>query len=153
MATPTPTKEERQAKEEREALYRQRMVETVKLDPKVPFVLGEKEYVLVFNNLAARKVLTETGINLLTTGVGTDEMAKPDVLGSLIYWGLKTHAPELTQEHVDVTLTLRHLLYYQTQIATALSLFFPDIADLPVAREPEDGKEDENPTLPLVARG
>lgn len=138
---------------EREAIYRQRMMDTIKLDPKVPFVLGETEHTMVFNNRAVREIVTATGINLLTTAISSEEMLKPEILALLVYWGLKTHSPDLTIEEVDIKLTTRHTLYYQSQIAKGLELFYPDLDDLPKPNEKkaEDGAED--PSTPALALG
>jgi hypothetical protein len=37
----------------------------------------------------------------------------------------------VSEEGLDDLVNMRHFLYYQTQIFTALSLFYPDIKDLP----------------------
>lgn len=137
---------------EREAVYRQRMVETIKLDPKVPFVLGEKEHILVFNNRAIKEILAATGINLLTTALTTEEMMKPDTLAIIVLAGLKTHSPDLTIEDIDLKMTARHTLYYQTQIAKGMELFYPDLSDLPVASE-EKAEDAPDPSLPALALG
>lgn len=131
---------------EREAVYRQRMAETIKLDPKVPFQLNGTEHILVFNNRAVKQILAETGINLLTTPLVTEQLAKPEIFGAIVYWGLKTNSPNLTPEDVDLYLTTRHLLYYQTQIAKGLELFYPDISDLPIAQTDEEREPVADPT-------
>lgn len=137
---------------EREQIYRQRMLDTVKLDPTVPFFLGGKEYKFVLNNRAAKEVLTATGINLLMSAMTSEDLGKPDVLAVVVLAGLKTNHPELTLEQVDEWITLRHLLYYQTQIAKGLELFYPDLADLPVASE-QKAEDETDPSTPALALG
>lgn len=145
-------REKEALQKEREAVYRQRMVETIKLDPKVPFVLGEKEHILVFNNRAIKEILAATGINLLTTALTSEQMMTPDVLAVLVLAGLRTHSPDLTIEEVDLTLTTRHTLYYQTQIAKGMELFYPDLSDLPVPSE-EKAEDAPDPSMPALALG
>lgn len=137
---------------EREAVMRQRMQDTIKLDPKVPFRLGDHESPMVFNNRAVKEILKETGLNLLTSALTTEELLKPDVLGWIVFWGLKQCRPDVTMELVDEHLTARHTLYFQSQIITALQLFYPDVEDLPKLSEPK-AEDILDPTSPPLAHG
>lgn len=122
---------------ERQAIVRQRMDETIKLDPTVPLSMGGRDFTLVFNNWAVKEILKETGLNLLTTPLLSEQMTDPTVIGPVLLCGLRTHSPELTLEEVDRLFTMRHLLYVQTKLAEALSLFYPDTEDLPKLPESE----------------
>jgi len=128
------------------------MLDTIKLDPQVPLILGGVEHKMIFNNRAVKEILMATGINLLTTALTSEKMMEPEMMGLLIYWGLKTNSPDITPEEVDLKLTSRHLLYYQTQIAKGLELFYPDIEDLP-AGQPAEEEKDADPLKPALAHG
>jgi hypothetical protein len=118
-------------KEQRAEIIQQRTRDTMKLDPKVDLQLGDSTRVLLFNNRAIKGILEDTGINLLRDGLTIDHLSDPNILTKILKRGLQAHWPEVSEEGLDDLVSMRHFLYYQTQIFTALSLFYPDIKDLP----------------------
>jgi hypothetical protein len=117
--------------DERAEIIQQRTRDTMKLDPTVPFHLGGTERVMVFNNRALKDILTDTGLNLLRDPLTLEHLTDPKTLSAIIYRGLQAKWPEVTLDTVDEMLNMRHFMYYQTQITVAMSLFYPDIKDLP----------------------
>lgn len=142
--SPADLKEREKKDAERFALMRQRVQETGKLDPNVQIQLDGKGYTLYFTNKSVKDILSDTGLNLLKEMITSADMGDPLVLGSLVFRGLQKKHPELTQEAVDEMLTVRHTLYVQAQVVLALSLFYPDVADIPLLDDtrPEAGSED-----------
>lgn len=139
--------------DERMDVIRLRVQDTGKLDPDITIRLDGKDWTLRYTNRAIKGILSDTGFNLLSVRLTTEDMANPETLGSLMFHGLRSRHPELTPEAVDEMLTVRHTLYIQAQVARALGLFFPDVADMPLADDtrPEAGSED--PTQPPTDSG
>ena len=139
------------------ALVQQRkeIEETFKLDPLVKIQLKGVEYTLEYNNLSVKGIYKDTGYNLLSTSLGKDQMDDPNVMGALLFYGLKTHHDAMTQEEADKLYTYRHVVYIMSRITTALELFVPassnkDLADPDEAGSPQVS---EDPTKPPVNSG
>jgi hypothetical protein len=123
--------------DERAEVILQRTRDTMKLDPTVPFLLGGTERVMLFNNRALKDILTDTGLNLLRDPLTLEHLTDPAKLSAIIRRGLQAKWPDVTLDTIDEMLNMRHFMYYQTQITTAMSLFYPDIKDLPKLQEAE----------------
>lgn len=120
--------------------WRRRLNDTDKLDPTVPITLKNKEYTLEFNNRAIKRVLRDTGHNVIKDGIDRDALNDPNLYGSLVLHGLETHHPDLTEDEVDMLVTYRHFFYISSQLLTALSLFMPDVSDVLEAPGPDAGE-------------
>lgn len=138
---------------DRHLLVRQRMQETSKLDPKVPLHLNGTDYRLHYTNRAVKGILEDTTLNILDQPLGSEKLSDPAILGSVLFRGLQKEHPDLTLEAVDDLISVRHLLYIQTQITVALSLFYPDVADLPLLDDTRPEAGDEDPTQRPAASG
>lgn len=123
----------------------ERVQDTFKLDPVVPITLKGKSYTIELNNFAVKEVMKATGFNVMAASFSPKEMENPDVMGALLYWGLKTHHEELTQVEVDKLFTFKHYPYVLNRLQAALEMFLPDLSDLTV----EEEKKDETPRPPL----
>lgn len=132
-------------------LARAKVQETSKLDPEVPLSLGGRSWILVYNNWALKGIFADTGINILGVPLTSKEFSDPVLAGAVLYWGLRTRHPEVTQEEVDKLFTTRHYLYVQSQVFQALQLFYPDIEDMP--KVTGEGVVEEDPTKPPVVSG
>src|SRR5476649_120824 len=113
-------------------IRKERIAQLFQLDPVVMITLKRNDYTLEINNWAVKGVLKDTGVNLMSTGFGVAQMQDPEVMGSILYWGLKTHHPDLQQEDVDKLYSYRHYAYVLGQLRTALDLFLPDMSDVEV---------------------
>lgn len=126
--------------------------ESFKLEPSLTVVLRGKGYTLEFDNMAAKGILRDTGQNILTES-GANLLDHPDHLGSILYWGLKRHHEDMTQDESDGLLVLRHRFYITKRIMEAMSLSIPDADE---DNQPEGGLEltpPKNPTKPPVPSG
>ena len=141
--------------EEQVELRTKRIGETLKLDPTVIIMLKGKDYTLEFNNFAIKGILKDTGFNLMGSFLGTEEMENPEIMGAVLYYGLKTHHNELTQEECDKLYGYRHNVYILDKIREAIRLFLPDMSDIVRAEEGEgeEAKEPVNPPKPLTPSG
>lgn len=120
--------------------YQSRIRDTFQLDPKVEIKLGGVTWQLEYNNRAVKGVYTDTGFNLLSDQFSTDKnLTNPELLGSLLYHGLKRHHPEMTPDQADDLFTTRHYPYVIRQIQAALDSFLPDLSDLP---DPDEGLDE-----------
>lgn len=130
----------------REIMLR-RMEAAMKLNPEMKITLGDgKEYTLVMDNRAAKGVIADTGINLLSEGFTGKDFENPDVLGAVLFRCLRKFHPELTQEQVDELMPLRHVIYIRARLTDAVSLFFPDMDDLPDEGQAKEGESESDPT-------
>ena len=138
MTAPRPklSPEQVKAAEARLAERRRRVLETFQLDPLVPIKLKGKDYTLEFNNWAVKKVLKETGFNVMSTGFGMEQMQDPVVMGNLLFNGLLTNHPDLTQDDVDRMYSFRHYPYILECLRIGLDLFTPDMSDVETADNP-----------------
>ena len=133
---------------------RRRLEETFKLDPIVPIKLKGNNYTLEFNNFAVKEVMKQTGFNIMAKSFGMSEMENPEILGSLLFQGLLTNHPDLTQDSVDKLFTYRHYPYILERLRMALTLFMPDISDLQPREEGVTETElDPTKRLALVGSG
>lgn len=112
------------------------MVGALSLDPRVPLQIDGRNYTLLFNNLAAKGIYQEIGINLLDRD-SLDEIRylhkDLEKLTIFLYWGLKECHPEITKEQVDrEVIVLKLIFYIMRQINQALNLFLPDMSDVKV---------------------
>lgn len=116
--------------EERAAYYDQQLMEMEQLEPSVPIKLRGNDYTLEYNNRAVKEIFAATGLNLLSDPLGP-HLTNPTTLSALIYWGLKKHHPDLTTEESDDLFGPRLHLYIQSRIAKAMTLFLPDLKEMP----------------------
>lgn len=127
-----------------------RLEKSMKLDPAVQILLGDKPYTLVVNNRTAKDILKDTGVNILSGDLTMARLDDPIVMGSVLLRSLQKHHPDMTEAIVDDLLTIRHLLYVRGKIADAISLFLPDLEDLPdeggSETEAVEGEQAEDPT-------
>ena len=129
-------------KDEYGRIYRQRMGDMLQVDPQVSIKLGNQEYTLEFNNFAAKGILRDTGLNILTDSIPREKASDPEFIGSLIYWGLTTAQPEMSKDEVDKLIAVRNLLYIRGRVNLALDLATPDMSDVEI----EQPQEVEGPT-------
>ena len=142
------TPEERRVSSERfVSIRRKRVQETFQLDPLVPITLKGKNYTLEFNNRAVKLILKDTGLNLMSAGFGMDAMQDPETMGAILFRGLQTHHPDLTQDDVDVLYSYRHFPYVIQCLRQGLELFLPDMSDVE-AEEDQAGGQGELPLDP-----
>lgn len=126
--------------------YEERVLETFQLDPRVALTLKGKALTLEFNNRAIKGVLKDCGFNALKSSLTVEAMEDPNTLGSLLFRGLQTHHPEMTQDDVDLLFTSRHYPYILNRIRAAMEMFLPDLSDLPVTEE--DAQDPPQPRQP-----
>lgn len=134
---------------------RKEIEETFKLDPQVTIKLKGAEYTLEYNNLAIKGIYKDTGYNLLSTTLGKEQMDDPNIMGALMYYGLKTHHEDMTQEEADKLYTYRHMVYIMSRITSALQLFIPESSKRDLTDPGEAGSPQvaEDPTNPPVDSG
>lgn len=123
--------------------------EYLQLDPVVPIKLGykdnQKDYKLEMNNFAVLGILKDTGYNLLSTGFTVGTMQDPAVLGSMLYWSLKTYHPELTEDEVSKLYTFRQSPYIISMLSRCLAFFAPEKDKTAVEAPTKTGDTPENP--------
>ena len=129
------------------AIRRQRVLETFQLDPLVKVMLKGKEYTLEFNNRAVKFIMKDTSLNLMSAGFGMDAMQDPEIMGALLFRGLQTHHPDLTQDEIDLLYSYRHFPYILQCLRQGLDLFLPDMSDVE-AEEDQAGSQGELPLDP-----
>jgi len=130
--------------------------ESFKLDPIVTIMLKGKEYQLEFNNYAVKGILKDTGYNLMSKEPRLAYMHSPEIFGAFLYYGLKTHHPEMTQEEADKLYSLKHYLYVLDRITKAVTLFMPELTEEEKAMVMASEKVPEvveDPTKPPVPSG
>ncbi len=134
---------------------RKEIGETFKLDPQVTIKLKGAEYTLEYNNFAVKGIYKDTGYNLLSTPLDKQQMDDPDIMGALLYYGLKTNHEDITQEQVDKLYTYRHMVYVMSRITSALELFLPESSKKDLTDPGEAGSPQvaEDPTKPPVDSG
>lgn len=147
--------------EERQEIRKKRVEETFQLDPVVSIKLKQKDYTLEANNYAIKGILKDTAVNLMDTGFRKEQMNDPLLMGSMLFWLLRTNHPEMTQEESDKMYSFRHYAYVLQRLNIALDLFLPDMSDIDAqmarermeaeGREGADGEKD--PTKELTASG
>ena len=119
-----------------------RVRETFQLDPKVELNIGGNKWTLLFTNAGAKKLLLQTGWNLLKETPGRDKLIDPEFLPLLIWCGLASTHPDVTLQQVDDALDLRHAWYIGNCVQEALTAFMPDMNDLPPAPVKTDEEAD-----------
>lgn len=131
------------ARRERVKAFQERVKkpEIFQLDPVVTVTLKGKEFKLEYDLKAAKDVLQECGFNMLSTGI-LDAYDSPDILGSLLHRGLQRHQENLSRDDADRLFSMRQHPYITQMIEEALTLFNPDLSDVPI---PEG---DETPVDP-----
>ena len=133
------------SKEEARELRQMRVQDTWKLDPQVKVMLKGKEYVIEFNNYAVKEIFrSEKQINIMKDGVTMETLQDPEALSLLLYWGLKEHHPDLTQDELDRLFTYKHYGYIVNKLTSALDMFTPDMSDV--------NEQDEDQQVNGVAR-
>ncbi len=137
---------------------RKEIGDSFKLDPRVPIQLKGKEYTLEFNNFAVKGVYKDTGYNLLSTPLDKEQMNNPDIMGALLYYGLKTNHDDMTQDSADKLCTYIHQLYILSRLHAALDLFLPESAKKELEGLSDPGEAGspqvaEDPTKPPVDSG
>ena len=133
--------------EEAQELRKKRIEETFQLDPLTTITLKGKTFTMELNNYAVKGIYKDTGHNLLAIGFGLKEMQSPELMGATLYWALKEHHPELTQDDVDKLFTYRHYGYILERLKVALDLFLPDMSDVQIeGARPPLPTEAENPS-------
>lgn len=123
----------------------ERVQATFKLDPQVAITLKGKDYILEFNNYAVKGIFKETDFNLMGSAFTLAQMQNPRVMGVMLYYGLKTNHPDITEDEVDKLFTYRHYPYVLSKLRQAIGLFMPDLTDL--VSKPEGSGLPEDPTL------
>lgn len=140
------------AQKTRADIYLERVGQTFQLDPQVRITLKGVTYTLEFNNRAMKEVLKDCGFNALKDSLSAEAMESPEILGSLLYRGLKTHHPDVTADQVDMLFTSRHYPYIISRLRAAMEMFLPDMSDVPRADE-QEGASDPNPAHQPMPRG
>lgn len=138
---------------ERQAIRRQRLAETDRLEPVVTITLKGHTYTLECNNYAVKGILKDTGYNLMSEGFSTKQLQDPEVMGSMLNWLLKTHHPDLSVEDTDKLYTFRHYPYIIERIGTSIDLFLPDMSDIDSPQQQSKPVNDEDPPKPSAANG
>ena len=150
------TPEERRARvvsfQEYQEERRRRIERTFQLDPTVSITLKGKAYTLEYNNYAVKGILRDTLFNMLARGLDKEALESPDILGAALYWGLKTHHPDLSQDDADKLYTYRHYGYIISKITDAVSLFTADMSDFELDT-PLEPSEESDPTKPPTPIG
>jgi len=126
-------------------IRRERVEPLFQLDPVVTITLKEKKYTLEFNNWAIKGVLKDTGINMISMGFSADMMSDPMMLGSVFYWAMATHQPEMTQDDTDKLFTYKHYAYVLEKLRICVDLFLPDMSDIEIDMATGRTVEDEDP--------
>lgn len=115
------------------------------LEPSVTLKLKNQHFMLEYNNWAVKEVLKATKVNLIEAGFTMGDWVDPEKMGILLYCGLVTNHPELTQEAVDKLLTYRHYPLVLQQIGEALRLFMPDMADVELDESKDEVSDTKDP--------
>lgn len=149
-STPTPEKVSREDYVKR---FKSRVLETFQLDPVVTITLKGHDYTLEFNNWAVKEILRESGVNMIATGFTSEHMQSPEIMSVVLYYGLKTHHSELTQDGVDRMFTLRHYPYIHDRLSDAVDLFLPDMSDMEIEKRAEGEANPGDPTSPPIQAG
>lgn len=132
------------------AIRRERLIETTRLDPQIPIILKGQKYTLEMNNFAVKGILKDTGHNIIKLGVGLDQLTDPVVVGSILFWALRTGHPDLTQDDVDKLYTHKHYAYVMERLVETVRLFLPDMTGL--EETPMKGLADD-PLKPSAPNG
>src|SRR6266550_2091013 len=82
-----------------------RLQGATKLEPATEITLKGSVYRLEFNNYAMRNLFKATGIDVMK-GFDPKKLNEMETRTAFIYWGLKTHHPELTEEEGESCLPL-----------------------------------------------
>ena len=130
---------------------RRQIEESFKLDPTVTVTLGDKKYLLEFDNTAAKEIFKAIAYNMLSDPDIVARLNDPNSVGVILYWGLKRHHPEITEEEADRLLTAKHRLYITSTLIQAMTGFVPDLATGDDKESPAEAVKD--PTQPLVPSG
>lgn len=118
--------------------HQERVGGTFALDPHVFISLKGINYILEFNNRSAKDVFKDTEFNILNTPLALKETQDATLMGCLLFRGLQTNHPELTQDAVDTLFTLRHFPYILSRLRMALDMFLPDLSDVIPQEERDD---------------
>lgn len=110
--------------------------EIFQLDPVVAVTLKGKAFTMEYDLKAAKDVLQDCGFNVLSMPM-LDAYDSPDILGSLLHRGLQRHQEGLSREEADRLFSMRQHPYITQMIEEALTLFNPDLSDVPIPESDE----------------
>lgn len=94
-------------------------------NPEVEVRIGEKTCTLHYTLRALRDLRADTGKNLLGVGLSPQDAGDPEFLAKLIFYGLKKHTPDITEDDILDSIDSKSLLYVLGQVMKALNVAMP----------------------------
>lgn len=107
-----------------------RFEEAAQLDPTTKIILEGKGLIMEYTNTEVKGLLNSTGLNILAKTPDREFISNPSNLQFLLFWALKKHQPDITEEVVDGYLTLKRHGYVVRKVQECLEVFYPEVDDL-----------------------